>query len=75
MEQVLKVYEGFDPALRALISKVDPETINVWKLMDMEQLPTWCAGKMTLLGDAAHPFTPRKWETTFMGELHSTDKK
>lgn len=61
--QFLKVYENFDPALLALAKKVDPTSIKVWQLMDMEKLPTWTQGKLALLGDAAHPFTPRKCAT------------
>ncbi|KAK3383143.1 hypothetical protein B0T24DRAFT_36373 [Lasiosphaeria ovina] len=60
LEQVLKVYRDFDPALKALMSKVDPSTIKVWQLLDMEKMPTWSAGKLVLLGDAAHPFTPHQ---------------
>lgn len=61
--QFLKVYENFDPALLALAKKVDPTSIKVWQLMDMEKLPTWTQGKLALLGDAAHPFTPRECMT------------
>jgi len=57
--QVLHVYRDFDPAIKALMCKVDIATIRVWQLLDMEKLPTWTAGKMALLGDAAHPLTPR----------------
>ncbi|KAK3337297.1 hypothetical protein B0T19DRAFT_455016 [Cercophora scortea] len=60
IEQVLKVYQEFDPAVKALISKVDPLTLMVWQLLDMEKLPTWTTGKLVLLGDAAHPFTPHQ---------------
>ncbi|KAF3762364.1 hypothetical protein M406DRAFT_46178 [Cryphonectria parasitica EP155] len=60
LEQILKVYNGFDPACLAFITKVYPPQISVWKLMDMEQLPTWTIEKLALLGDAAHPFTPHQ---------------
>jgi 2-polyprenyl-6-methoxyphenol hydroxylase-like FAD-dependent oxidoreductase len=40
--------------------KADPATVKVWQLLDMEKLPNWTSGKLVLLGDAAHPFTPRK---------------
>jgi len=60
LEQVLKVYQDFDPALKRLISKVDEAELNVWQLLDMEKLPSWTKGKLALLGDAAHPFTPRE---------------
>lgn len=58
---MLKVYKDFDPNLLALFKTVDPASIKVWQLMDMEKLPSWTIGKLALLGDAAHPFTPRKY--------------
>jgi 2-polyprenyl-6-methoxyphenol hydroxylase-like FAD-dependent oxidoreductase len=61
MEQVLKVFRDFDPALKQLISKVDESEVKVWQLLDMEKLPSWTKGRLTLLGDAAHPFTPREY--------------
>ena len=57
---MLKVYAGFDERLLNLVRKVDPASLKVWKLVDMEVLPTWINGKLALLGDAAHPFLPRK---------------
>ncbi|GAB1310403.1 FAD/NAD(P)-binding domain-containing protein [Madurella fahalii] len=58
LDQVLKVYEDFDPRLKALFMKADPSTIKVWQLLDVEKLPNWATGKLALIGDAAHPFTP-----------------
>ncbi|TEA16484.1 FAD-dependent monooxygenase OpS4 [Colletotrichum sidae] len=60
IEQLLKVYQDFDPALLELIKKVHPDEVNVWQLLDMEVMPTWTNGKLALLGDAAHPFTPHQ---------------
>lgn len=60
VEQVPKVFEAFDPAVKALIAKVDPSTLKVWQLLDMEKMPTLTKGKMVLLGDAGHPFTPHQ---------------
>ncbi len=60
LDQMLKIYEGFDPAMVALISKADKESLKVWKLLDMEVMSTWVKGKLALLGDAAHPFTPHQ---------------
>ncbi|OLN88496.1 3-hydroxybenzoate 6-hydroxylase 2 [Colletotrichum chlorophyti] len=60
VEQLLKVYAEFDPALLRLIEKVHPDEVNVWQLLDMEAMPTWVHEKLALLGDAAHPFTPHQ---------------
>lgn len=54
------MYHSFDSALLALLSKVDTETLKVWELLDMDQLPTWVKGRLALLGDAAHPFLPHQ---------------
>jgi hypothetical protein len=56
----LKVFQHFDSALLALFRKADPASLKVWKLLDMEILPSWVKGKLALLGDAAHPFLPRE---------------
>lgn len=58
--QMLKIYVGFDPAMVALISKADEESLKAWTLLDMEVMSTWVKGKLALLGDAAHPFTPHQ---------------
>ncbi|KAH8760909.1 FAD binding domain protein [Hyaloscypha finlandica] len=60
LEQMLKIYEGFDPAVVALISKADRENLKAWKLLDMEVMSSWVKGRLALLGDAAHPFTPHQ---------------
>jgi 2-polyprenyl-6-methoxyphenol hydroxylase-like FAD-dependent oxidoreductase len=60
LDQMLKIYEGFDPAMVALISKADEESLKAWTLLDMEVMSTWVKGKLALLGDAAHPFTPHQ---------------
>ncbi|KAM3075223.1 hypothetical protein ACMFMG_007330 [Clarireedia jacksonii] len=35
-------------------------TLSIWRLWDMEVLQNWTHGKLALLGDAAHPFTPHQ---------------
>jgi salicylate hydroxylase len=49
-------FAGWDPRIEALLRHV--ETTFRWALYDREPLPTWSAGRLTLLGDAAHPMLP-----------------
>jgi 2-polyprenyl-6-methoxyphenol hydroxylase-like FAD-dependent oxidoreductase len=60
LEKMLKVYKDFDPAVLALLEKADPESLKVWKLLDMPVIPTWINERLALLGDAAHPFLPHQ---------------
>jgi 2-polyprenyl-6-methoxyphenol hydroxylase-like FAD-dependent oxidoreductase len=60
LDQLLKVYQDFDPAVVKLVGKADPQSLKVWKLLDMEILPTWIKERLALLGDAAHPFLPHQ---------------
>jgi len=49
-------FEGWDPRIGAVLKQVD-HTFR-WALFDREPLPTWSKGRLTLLGDAAHPMLP-----------------
>ncbi|EWY94922.1 salicylate hydroxylase [Fusarium oxysporum NRRL 32931] len=60
MSVLLNVYKDFDPALLKLLSKASPESLKAWELLDMDVLPTWTDKRLTLLGDAAHPFLPHQ---------------
>ncbi len=37
----------------------DADSILEYPMVDQDPLPTWTRGRMTLLGDAAHPMVPR----------------
>ncbi|HET7377618.1 MAG TPA: FAD-dependent monooxygenase [Anaerolineae bacterium] len=49
-------FADWDPNLRAIIETID-ETF-IWGLFDRTPLPRWSVGRVTLLGDAAHPMLP-----------------
>ena len=49
-------FAGWDPRIGSLLSQV--EATFRWALYDREPLPTWTRGRLTLLGDAAHPMLP-----------------
>ena len=49
-------YPGWPPSVAALIEAV-PEALK-WATFDREPLAAWSKGRVTLLGDAAHPMLP-----------------
>jgi salicylate hydroxylase len=49
-------FSGWDPRIESLLAQVE-KTFR-WALYDREPLPTWTRGRLTLLGDAAHPMLP-----------------
>jgi salicylate hydroxylase len=55
-DQLRKEFTGWDPRIGKLLSKVD-KTFR-WALNDRDPLPTWTKGRLSLLGDAAHPMLP-----------------
>jgi salicylate hydroxylase len=51
-----QAFEAWDARIGAVLQHVDA-TFR-WALYDREPLPTWTKGRLTLLGDAAHPMLP-----------------
>jgi len=49
-------FAGWDPRIGSLLSQV--QATFRWALYDREPLPTWTKGRLSLLGDAAHPMLP-----------------
>jgi salicylate hydroxylase len=49
-------FDGWDPRIGSLLGQVE-KTFR-WALYDREPLPSWTNGRLTLLGDAAHPMLP-----------------
>ena len=56
VEQVLSVFQGWHEELRALIGAA--ERLIILPLYDRLPLERWGDGRITLLGDAAHPMFP-----------------
>ncbi|CAJ2501540.1 Uu.00g043930.m01.CDS01 [Anthostomella pinea] len=59
-EDALKVLEGWDPAVHAIVSATPADRLVDWKLVYRDPFPTWLSPlhRIALIGDAAHPFLP-----------------
>ena len=55
-EVLRREFEGWDPRIGEVLRQVE-KTFR-WALYDREPLPCWSQGRLTLLGDAAHPMLP-----------------
>lgn len=55
-EVLRREFDGWDPRIARVLKQVDK--CFRWALYDREPLPTWSKGRLTLLGDAAHPMLP-----------------
>jgi salicylate hydroxylase len=49
-------FVGWEPSIATVLEQV--QTTFRWALYDREPLPCWSKGRLTLLGDAAHPMLP-----------------
>jgi salicylate hydroxylase len=57
-DELVALYEGFHPDVTGLMAKAPPEHLIKWGIFDREPLPQWRQGRISLLGDAAHPMLP-----------------
>jgi 2-polyprenyl-6-methoxyphenol hydroxylase-like FAD-dependent oxidoreductase len=57
-EAVNRLTAEFDSTFKAIASATGPEDLRLDELFDREPLKQWGAGRVTLLGDAAHPMLP-----------------
>lgn len=57
-EFALERSRGFAGPLRSLIEQTPPEHLFRWEIRDRKPLKQWGKGRVTLLGDAAHPTSP-----------------
>ncbi|KAL9109689.1 MAG: hypothetical protein Q9227_005727 [Pyrenula ochraceoflavens] len=60
LEDVYKVFEGWDPLCKTIVEKTPESSVVDWKLVYRDPLPTWVSenGRIALAGDSAHPFLP-----------------
>jgi salicylate hydroxylase len=54
----LSDFAGWHPTITKLIAAVPDDALFRWALYDRAPLPHWTQGRVTLLGDAAHPMLP-----------------
>ncbi|MEA2905311.1 MAG: hypothetical protein QOI12_2698 [Alphaproteobacteria bacterium] len=54
--EAAKAFAGWNPLLGELFSRT--ERCYKWALYDRDPLPGWTQGRVTLLGDSAHPMLP-----------------
>ena len=57
-EEVLAEHTGWNSDVLGLISSAPDNSFYKWALYDREPLSEWTQGRVSLLGDAAHPMLP-----------------
>jgi salicylate hydroxylase len=57
-EEFANLYRDFHPDVLQLIHAIPPGALFKWGLRDREPLRQYTKGRVTTLGDAAHPMTP-----------------
>ena len=55
---MLRDFAGWHATVQAILAEADPDACFRWALFDRDPLPRWTHGRVTLLGDAAHPMYP-----------------
>ncbi|GAS88194.1 FAD-dependent monooxygenase [Mycolicibacterium brisbanense] len=55
---LLEAFDGWNEDLIRLFKMSDPSEIFAWCLFDRDPMSQWGKGRLTLLGDAAHPMLP-----------------
>lgn len=58
LNDVLDAYRGYHATLIELFHQADKAAWFKWGVFDRDPLPRWTEGRVTLLGDAAHPMLP-----------------
>ena len=58
VKEFLSLFDDFPEPVRELIAAAPEADLFKWGLRDREPLEKWTRGRVTMLGDAAHPMTP-----------------
>lgn len=67
LEDLLAAYQGWHSDLIRLFEMTDPAQTFKWGLFDRDPMTRWSRGRVTLLGDAAHPMLPFLSQGAAMG--------
>jgi salicylate hydroxylase len=57
-EELLELFSDFHQDCQQIIKHAPAGNLFKWALRDRDPLPTWHSGRVTLLGDSAHPMLP-----------------
>lgn len=57
-QELLRIFRNYPDYVTALIEATPEEQILRNDIVDRRPIPRWTVGRITLLGDAAHPMTP-----------------
>lgn len=58
VDEVMEEFDDATDEIRLIVTNTPPNTCFKWGLLGRDPLPRWTEGRMTLLGDAAHPMLP-----------------
>jgi salicylate hydroxylase/6-hydroxynicotinate 3-monooxygenase len=56
LDELRASFADFHADVRAVIASASE--VHKWGIFERDPLPTWCSGRVVLLGDACHPMTP-----------------
>ncbi len=57
-DELLEQFAGANEDVKGLLRNAPKEGTRKWALFDRDPLPQWTKGRVTLMGDAAHPMLP-----------------
>jgi salicylate hydroxylase len=58
VSELLAEFHDWHESFRTFLAATPPELCFKWAIHDRDPLPQWTKGRVTLLGDAAHPMLP-----------------